>query len=91
MLIPLRIRRFVALCEMHEIDPKLAIGGAYVSWHGTMQWDKEDGEQHAGKRCLRWCRMMRRAIGTAFKREGLCGNCSGGGGCEMDEEDVGWC
>ena len=41
--------KIAALCEMHEIDPKLAIGGAYVSWQGTMQWDKEDGETHAGE------------------------------------------
>lgn len=41
--------RIIALCEMHEIDPDLAIGGAYVSWCGTMQWDREDGEQHEGE------------------------------------------
>ena len=41
--------KIAALCEMHAIDPKLAIGGAYVSWQGTMQWDKEDGETHAGE------------------------------------------
>jgi hypothetical protein len=32
-----RTGRFAALCEMHEIDPKVMIGGAYVSWHVTMQ------------------------------------------------------
>jgi hypothetical protein len=41
--------RIIALCELHEIDPALAIGGAYVSWCGTMQWDREDGEQHEGE------------------------------------------
>jgi len=41
--------RIIELCQMHEIDPALAIGGAYVSWHGTMQWDREDGEQHQGE------------------------------------------
>jgi hypothetical protein len=42
----------VALCEMHSIDPALAIGGAQVTWAGTMQWDREDGEIHEGKTCF---------------------------------------
>jgi hypothetical protein len=32
---------------MHEFDPSLAIGGAFVSWEGAMAWDKE-GEDHKG-------------------------------------------
>jgi hypothetical protein len=35
------------ICKMHEVDPKLACGGAFVSWDGSMQWDKED-ENHEG-------------------------------------------
>jgi hypothetical protein len=42
----------VALCEMHQVDPSLAIGGADVRWAGTMQWDREDGEIHEGKTCF---------------------------------------
>jgi hypothetical protein len=41
--------RIISLCELHEVDPSLAIGGAYVSWCGTMQWDREEGEQHEGE------------------------------------------
>jgi CpeS-like protein len=41
--------RIVELCQLHEIAPELAIGGAYVRWHGTMQWDRDDGEQHEGE------------------------------------------
>lgn len=41
--------KIVALCEMHEVDASRTIGGAYVSWQGTMQWDRDDGEQHAGE------------------------------------------
>jgi CpeS-like protein len=37
----------IAICEMHEYDPAQAVGGAFVSWDGSMQWDKED-ENHQG-------------------------------------------
>lgn len=35
------------ICQMHNIDPSLAIGGAFVSWDGSMAWDKEN-ENHEG-------------------------------------------
>ena len=39
--------KIVEICEMHDIDPSLAVGGAYVTWEGSMAWDRE-GENHAG-------------------------------------------
>jgi len=39
--------KIAAICEMHEIDPATAIGGAFVSWDGSMAWDKEN-EDHKG-------------------------------------------
>jgi CpeS-like protein len=39
----------VALCELHEIDPKLAVGGSLVTWQGTMAWDRQGEENHEGK------------------------------------------
>jgi hypothetical protein len=39
--------RILEICQMHEVDPKLAAGGAYVTWDGSMAWDKED-ENHQG-------------------------------------------
>ncbi len=39
--------KVLAICEMHEVDPSLTIGGAFVSWDGSMAWDKED-ENHEG-------------------------------------------
>jgi len=39
--------KVVEICQMHEVDPKLTIGGAFVSWDGSMAWDKED-ENHEG-------------------------------------------
>jgi hypothetical protein len=41
--------RIASLCALHQIDHSLAIGGAYVKWEGTMAWDKNDGEVHAGE------------------------------------------
>ncbi len=39
--------KVVEICQLHQVDPSLAIGGAYVSWQGSMGWDKED-EDHTG-------------------------------------------
>ena len=39
--------KVVEICQMHEVDPTLTIGGAFVSWDGSMAWDKED-ENHEG-------------------------------------------
>jgi hypothetical protein len=40
------------VCRMHEIDPSRAAGGARVSWEGSMEWDKEDEENHSGSTVL---------------------------------------
>ncbi|AZB72363.1 phycobiliprotein lyase [Synechococcus elongatus] len=39
--------RVVEICTMHAVDPATAIGGAYVSWQGSMDWDRE-AEGHSG-------------------------------------------
>ena len=39
--------KVIEICEMHEVDPTLASGGAFVSWDGSMAWDK-DNENHQG-------------------------------------------
>lgn len=39
--------KVIAICEMHQVDPSQVIGGAFVSWDGSMAWDKED-ENHQG-------------------------------------------
>ncbi|MGF1542109.1 MAG: phycobiliprotein lyase [Pleurocapsa sp.] len=39
--------KIVAICEMHDVEPQTAIGGAFVSWDGSMAWDKEN-EDHTG-------------------------------------------
>ncbi len=40
--------KVLEICELHQIDPKLAVGGAYVAWHGTMEWDRETEGGHEG-------------------------------------------
>jgi hypothetical protein len=40
--------KIVSICEMHDIDATLAVGGAFVRWHGSMEWDT-DGEGHEGE------------------------------------------
>ncbi len=37
------------LCQQHQIDPGLALGGARVSWDGTMEWDEQ---KHVGSTTL---------------------------------------
>ena len=39
------------ICAMHDIDPDRAIGGAAVSWQGSMAWD-EAGQQQTGATVL---------------------------------------
>ncbi|MGB5633783.1 MAG: phycobiliprotein lyase [Waterburya sp.] len=39
--------KIAVICEMHDVDPQTAIGGAFVSWDGAMAWDKEN-EDHKG-------------------------------------------
>lgn len=36
------------ICKLHEVDPNQASGGAFVSWQGSMAWDRE-GENHSGE------------------------------------------
>lgn len=38
----------VEICQLHEVEPSLAAGGALVRWQGTMAWDKTEGENHQG-------------------------------------------
>ena len=39
--------KVLEICQLHDVDSSLAIGGAFVSWHGSMGWDRDE-ENHAG-------------------------------------------
>ncbi|ASC71725.1 phycobiliprotein lyase [Halomicronema hongdechloris C2206] len=43
--------KVVEICQLHEIDPSLAIGGASVQWQGSMAWDQDDNG-HSGSTIL---------------------------------------
>lgn len=38
----------IAICKLHQVDPGLAVGGAFVQWNGEMAWDR-DNENHQGE------------------------------------------
>jgi CpeS-like protein len=39
----------IELCQYHQIDPSLSVGGSRVRWLGTMAWDRDGDENHEGK------------------------------------------
>ncbi len=43
--------KVVEICQMHDVEPARAIGGAAVSWQGSMQWD-EEGQTQEGATVL---------------------------------------
>ena len=45
--LPADHEKIAEICKLHEVDPELAVGGAYVTWEGSMAWDR-DAENHAG-------------------------------------------
>ncbi len=45
--LPANDPRVIEICQMHDYDPAKSIGGAYVTWEGSMGWDKEE-EAHNG-------------------------------------------
>jgi len=47
--LPANNPEIIALCQMHDIDPNLSVGGSRVRWQGTMAWDREGEENHEGK------------------------------------------
>ncbi len=40
--------RIIDICLLHQCDPTLAIGGAFVQWQGSMDWDQDPEENHTG-------------------------------------------
>jgi CpeS-like protein len=39
--------KVLEICELHQVDPSLAVGGSFVSWQASMGWDRAD-ENHEG-------------------------------------------
>lgn len=39
--------KVIEICQLHDVNPALASGGAFVQWQGSMAWDRED-DNHQG-------------------------------------------
>jgi CpeS-like protein len=39
--------KVLEICELHQVDHSLAVGGSFVSWQASMGWDRAD-ENHEG-------------------------------------------
>jgi CpeS-like protein len=75
------------ICQLHEVDPKLAIGGAFVSWHGEMGWDRED-ENHKGSTVFALIPSPDHPRqGTLLRERGYAEIVPVAGHYEMDQED----
>lgn len=38
----------IDICQLHQVDPARAMGGAFVRWAGSMDWDRPDDDNHSG-------------------------------------------
>ena len=39
--------KIIEICQLHDINPNLSVGGAFVRWEASMAWDREE-ENHTG-------------------------------------------
>lgn len=46
--LPVDHPQVIEICRLHQVDPNLAVGGAFVSWQGSMAWDREGDDSHEG-------------------------------------------
>ena len=75
------------ICAMHDMDHNLAIGGAFVTWDGSMAWDKEN-EDHQGSTVFALIpedNNLRK--GKLLRERGYAEIVPVAGQYEMDEED----
>ncbi|NCJ07734.1 phycobiliprotein lyase [Synechococcales cyanobacterium C] len=40
--------KIVEICQIHQVDPILAVGGAFVEWSGSLSWDQSEDDNHSG-------------------------------------------
>lgn len=77
----------IALCELHQVDPSLAVGGCYVTWAASMGWDQE-GENHEGKTVFALVPDAKdRSRGQLLRDRGYAEIVAVNGQYQMDEED----
>jgi CpeS-like protein len=79
--------KVIEICKLHEYDPALAIGGAFVSWDGSMAWDKID-ENHQGNTVFALIPDAEKPKqGTLLRERGYAEIVPIAGRYEMDDED----
>ncbi len=44
--------KVIEICQLHHVQPQLAIGGCFVQWQGAMAWDQDDDTPHRGSTVL---------------------------------------
>jgi hypothetical protein len=77
----------IEICQLHQVDPKLAIGGAFVSWQGAMGWDRED-DNHEGSTVFALIPDADRSRqGTLLRERGYAEIVPVAGRYQMDDED----
>jgi hypothetical protein len=77
----------IALCELHQVDPSLAVGGCYVTWAASMGWDQE-GENHEGKTVFALVPDAEdRSRGQLLRDRGYAEIVAVNGQYQMDEDD----
>jgi CpeS-like protein len=80
--------KVIEICQIHEVDPARAIGGAYVAWQGSMGWDKED-ENHEGSTVFALIPDLDRPRqGTLLRERGYAEIVPVAGQYLMDDEDA---
>ncbi|MGL5881085.1 MAG: phycobiliprotein lyase [Xenococcaceae cyanobacterium] len=79
--------KILEICQMHDVDPKLAVGGAFVCWDGSMAWDKED-ENHQGDTVFALIPDLNNPrCGQLLRERGYAEIVPVAGNYELDEED----
>lgn len=80
--------RIIEICQMHDVDPALASGGAAVSWKGEMEWDSDD-ENHEGASVLAIVPDADNARrGRLLRERGYAETAPVAGRYELDSEDA---
>lgn len=79
--------KVIEICQLHQVDPQLAIGGAFVAWKGEMAWDKED-ENHEGSTVFALIPDAEQPCkGTLLRERGYAEIVPVAGQYHMDDED----
>jgi hypothetical protein len=86
--LPANHSRVIELCQLHRVDSSLAIGGAYVSWKGSMAWDKENESHDASTVFALVPDQQQSRRGQLLREKGYAETVPVAGQYYMDEQDA---